>query len=93
MPNPDGSGGRRPVMLVNGVYPGPTVRAKWGDWIVVNVKNSLQHNGTGIHWHGLRQWNTSQHDGVPGITECPISPGTTRQYKFRATQFGTSWYQ
>lgn len=29
---------------------------------------------------------------MPGITECPISPGDTRQYKFRATQFGTTWY-
>ncbi|KAH7080372.1 Cupredoxin [Paraphoma chrysanthemicola] len=91
-PNPDGSGGNRPVMLINGQYPGPTLRAKWGDTIIVNVKNNLQHNGTGIHWHGLRQLNSCQHDGVPGITECPIAPGKTRQYRFRATQFGTTWY-
>jgi FtsP/CotA-like multicopper oxidase with cupredoxin domain len=43
MPNPDGSGGKRPVMLINNQYPGPVIRAKWGDWIVVNVKNNLQH--------------------------------------------------
>ncbi|KAJ4367277.1 laccase, multicopper oxidase, benzenediol:oxygen oxidorectuctase [Neocucurbitaria cava] len=79
-------------MLVNGQYPGPTVRAKWGDTIIINVKNSLQYNGTGIHWHGIRQLNTNQHDGVGGVSECPIAPGKTRQYKFRATQFGTSWY-
>ncbi|KAL5116583.1 laccase, multicopper oxidase, benzenediol:oxygen oxidorectuctase [Pleosporales sp. CAS-2024a] len=92
MPNPDGSGGIREVQLINGQYPGPLIRAKWGDTIVVNVKNNLQHNGTGIHWHGLRQLNSCQHDGVPGVTECPIAPGKTRQYRFRATQFGTSWY-
>jgi FtsP/CotA-like multicopper oxidase with cupredoxin domain len=80
------------MMLVNGQYPGPVVRAKWGDWVVINVKNSLEHNGTGIHWHGIRQHNTCQQDGVPGVTECPIAPGKTRQYKWRATQFGTSWY-
>lgn len=91
-PNPDGSGGNRPMMLINGQYPGPTVRAKWGDTLVINVKNNLQDNGTGIHWHGIRQWNTTQQDGVPGISECPIAPGKTRQYRFRATQFGTSWY-
>ncbi|KAF2032587.1 hypothetical protein EK21DRAFT_60852 [Setomelanomma holmii] len=91
-PNPDGSGGSRPVMLVNGQYPGPTLRAKWGDTVVVNVKNNLQYNGTGIHWHGVRQLNSCQHDGVPGVTECPIAPGKTRQYVFRATQFGTTWY-
>jgi len=92
IPNPDGSGGSRPVMLINGVYPGPTLRAKWGDTLVINVKNNLQHNGTGIHWHGIRQLNSCQHDGVPGVSECPIAPGKTRQYKFRATQFGTTWY-
>ncbi|KAH9870311.1 hypothetical protein IAQ61_005785 [Plenodomus lingam] len=91
-PNPDGSGGSRPMMLINGQYPGPLVRAKWGDTIVVNVKNNLQDNGTGIHWHAVRQLNSCQHDGVPGVTECPIAPGKTRQYRFRATQFGTSWY-
>jgi FtsP/CotA-like multicopper oxidase with cupredoxin domain len=80
------------MMLINGQYPGPLIRAKWGDWVVINVKNNLAHNGTGIHWHGIRQLNTCQEDGVPGITECPIAPGKSRQYKWRATQFGTSWY-
>jgi FtsP/CotA-like multicopper oxidase with cupredoxin domain len=36
--------------------------------------------------------NSCQNDGVPGITECPIAPGKSRQYRFRATQFGTTWY-
>lgn len=91
-PHLDGSPGSRPFQLINGQYPGPTIRAKWGDTIVVNVKNSLQDNGTGIHWHGVRQYQSCQQDGVPGITECPIAPGKTRQYRFKATQFGTSWY-
>jgi FtsP/CotA-like multicopper oxidase with cupredoxin domain len=78
--------------LINGQYPGPTIRAKWGDTIVVNVKNNMKDNGTGIHWHGMRQLNSCQQDGVPGVTECPIAPGKTRQYRFRATQFGTTWY-
>lgn len=38
-PNPDGSGGERPMMLINGIYPGPLIRAKWGDTIVVNVRH------------------------------------------------------
>jgi FtsP/CotA-like multicopper oxidase with cupredoxin domain len=80
------------MMLINDQYPGPVIRAKWGDTVVINVKNNLAHNGTGIHWHGIRQLNSCQDDGVPGVTECPIAPGKTRQYKFRATQFGTTWY-
>jgi FtsP/CotA-like multicopper oxidase with cupredoxin domain len=30
----------------------------------------MQHNGTSIHWHGLRQLNSVSQDGVNGITEC-----------------------
>ncbi|KAF1347290.1 hypothetical protein EJ07DRAFT_169810 [Lizonia empirigonia] len=92
LPHLDGSPGSRQFQLINGQYPGPTIRAKWGDTVVINVKNNLQDNGTGIHWHGIRQLNSCQQDGVPGVTECPIAPGKTRQYRFRATQFGTTWY-
>lgn len=27
-----------------------------------------------------------------GVTECPIAFGETRVYRFKATQYGTSWY-
>lgn len=64
----------------------------WGDTIQVNLKNSLQDNGTGIHWHGIRQLGTCPQDGVGGITECPLAPGDTKTYVFKATQFGTTWY-
>ncbi|KAF2189541.1 multicopper oxidase [Zopfia rhizophila CBS 207.26] len=89
--DPDKNGGRL-AMLINNQYPGPVLRAKWGDTLVINVKNSLHDNGTGIHWHGVRQLNSCQHDGVGGVTECPIAPGETRQYVFKCTQFGTTWY-
>ncbi|KAF2808429.1 uncharacterized protein BDZ99DRAFT_464310, partial [Mytilinidion resinicola] len=79
-------------MLINNQFPGPTIIADWGDTLVVNVKNSLQNNGTSIHWHGIRQLNSCQNDGVNGVTECPIAPGETKTYTFKATQFGTTWY-
>lgn len=47
---------------------------------------------TAIHWHGIRQLNTALHDGANGVTECPIAPFKSRTYRFRATQYGTSWY-
>jgi FtsP/CotA-like multicopper oxidase with cupredoxin domain len=31
-------------------------------------------------------------DGVSGITQCPISPGKTFTYRWKATTFGTSWW-
>lgn len=56
------------------------------------MTNNLKDNGTSIHWHGLRQLNTVQMDGVPGVTQCPIAPGESFTYSFRATQYGSSWY-
>jgi FtsP/CotA-like multicopper oxidase with cupredoxin domain len=39
----------------------------------VTVHNNLtNHNGTAIHWHGLRQFHTNWQDGVAGVTQCPI---------------------
>jgi FtsP/CotA-like multicopper oxidase with cupredoxin domain len=66
--------------------------AEWGDTIEVTVTNRLTMNGTGIHWHGIRQLGTNDMDGTPGITECPIPPGGKKVYTFKATQYGTSWY-
>lgn len=31
-------------------------------------------------------------DGVPSVTQCPIAPGDTQTYRWRATQYGSSWY-
>lgn len=40
---------------INGRFPGPTIRARVGDTIVVELKNSLPTEGVVIHWHGIRQ--------------------------------------
>ncbi|KAK7179692.1 multicopper oxidase [Paraphaeosphaeria sporulosa] len=87
---PDGI--ERIAFLVNGQMPGPTIEANWGDTVVVKVNNKLTVNGTSVHFHGIRQWNTVEYDGVPSITQCPIAPGDSFTYKFIATNFGTSWY-
>ncbi|KAE8347201.1 hypothetical protein BDV24DRAFT_173116 [Aspergillus arachidicola] len=81
-----------PVQLINGSFPGPTIIADWGDTVVVHVTNALQANGTGLHFHGIRQNWTDQMDGVPSITQCPIAPGDSNTYRWRATQYGTGWY-
>ena len=87
---PDGVS--RDMLVFNNQYPGPPIVADWGDTIQVNVKNSLAINGTSIHWHGMRQLHSNQMDGTNGITECPIAPGQTKTYTFKATEYGTSWY-
>jgi FtsP/CotA-like multicopper oxidase with cupredoxin domain len=31
-------------------------------------------------------------DGVPSVTQCPIAPGSSYTYAWKATQYGSSWY-
>ncbi|TID17143.1 laccase-like multicopper oxidase [Venturia nashicola] len=88
--SPDGV--PRLMQVFNGQYPGPEIVADWGDTLQITVKNSLKDNGTSIHWHGFRQLHSNQMDGVNGITECPIAPGESKTYTFKATEYGGSWY-
>ena len=90
---PDGRS--RMALAINGSVPGPTIYASWGDWVVVHLTNSLPghlKNGTSIHFHGIRQLETNQNDGVVSITQCPTAPNNTITYKWRAQQYGTTWY-
>jgi hypothetical protein len=88
--NPDGHG-EKTCQLINGQYPGPVIRASWGDKVQVTLHNDLSDNGTSIHWHGVRQLGSNEMDGTNGMTECPIPPGGSKKYEFTASQYGTSW--
>ena len=35
---------------------------------------------------------TTEMDGVNAVSQCPIAPGEEFTYKFKTTQYGTSWY-
>ena len=73
----------------NGTYPGPEIRVKQGDRVQVIVHNELDE-GTTIHWHG--QDVPNDQDGVPGITQPSIEPGTSYTYEFVAARIGTTAY-
>jgi len=60
--------------------------------ISVTVNNELKDEGTSIHWHGFLQSATPWYDGVPGVQQCPIAPGKSFTYTFRAELYGTSWW-
>ncbi|GME44714.1 similar to laccase-1 precursor [Neofusicoccum parvum] len=81
-------------IYVNGQFPGPAIEANWGDWIEVRVHNNITgpEEGTSLHWHGILQKGTQWYDGVPGVTQCPIAPGSSFTYRFRADVYGTSWW-
>ncbi|KJZ76403.1 hypothetical protein HIM_04132 [Hirsutella minnesotensis 3608] len=89
---PDGYA--RPMLLVNGAFPGPLLEANWGDTIQVTVRNNITgpEEGCAIHWHGFLQKASPWEDGVPGVDQCPIAPGQTYTYQFVADLYGSSWY-
>ena len=87
---PDGY--QRYCLAFNGTVPGPQLTADWGDTLVIHVTNNMKYNGTSIHWHGVRQLNTVDQDGVPGVSQCPIAPGETFTYEFQVSQYGSTWY-
>ncbi|KAG1365866.1 laccase-22 [Cocos nucifera] len=79
----------KPIVTVNGRFPGPTLYAREGDNVLVDVFNQVNYNVT-IHWHGVRQIRTGWADGPAYITQCPIQPGNSYAYNFTITgQRGT----
>jgi FtsP/CotA-like multicopper oxidase with cupredoxin domain len=43
-----------------------------------------------VHWHGVRLANAM--DGAPPLTQAPILPGASFDYRFVAPDAGTFWY-
>ncbi|EED21065.1 multicopper oxidase, putative [Talaromyces stipitatus ATCC 10500] len=80
--------------IKRGIFPGPLIEANYGDTISVTVHNEIEdpEEGTALHWHGILQKGTPWFDGVPGVTQCPIAPGKSLEYTFKAEPYGTSWY-
>jgi FtsP/CotA-like multicopper oxidase with cupredoxin domain len=81
----------RPLFLVNGQSPGPTLEIDQGDRVVVRVQNNSPSK-TSIHFHGIEQIGTPWSDGVPGVTQRTIKPKGNFTYEFDATQYGSYWY-
>ncbi|KAK6929443.1 Multicopper oxidase, type 1 [Dillenia turbinata] len=79
----------KPIVTVNGKFPGPTIYAREDDTLIVRVINHVKNNVT-IHWHGVRQFRTGWSDGPSYITQCPIQTGQSFIYNFALTgQRGT----
>ena len=71
------------------MVPGPTIRAARGEEIKIRLVNELDEP-TSVHWHGVRLANAM--DGVAGLTQSPIAPGASFDYRFVAPDAGTFWY-
>ncbi len=82
----------RPLLLINGRIPGPTLVVTKRQTIVVHVLNHLESEGITIHWHGMFQKGTAWMDGVGFVTQPPIDAGSSFDYIFKAEPAGTHWY-
>lgn len=85
-----GNGKSAEAWTYNGTTPGPELRVREGDRIVVNLANKDIEKGVSIHWHGVIL--PCSQDGVPGITQDALKPGDTFRYEFVARDPGTYWY-
>ncbi|MEQ1870722.1 MAG: multicopper oxidase family protein [Vicinamibacterales bacterium] len=73
----------------NGGIPGPLIRARVGDRLIVHFTNRLPQPTT-IHWHGLRI--PIQMDGVPDVSQPAVQTGGAFTYDFVVPDAGTFWY-
>jgi FtsP/CotA-like multicopper oxidase with cupredoxin domain len=74
----------------NGQWPGPTIRVTEGDRVRAIFTNNLKES-TGVHFHGVEFEDFFQ-DGVPFVTQRPITPGETYTYEFTANNTGSLMY-
>lgn len=73
----------------NGMISGPIFHVKQGSSVYFNFTNKLDMDTT-VHWHGIRLDN--QYDGVPHITQEPITPNESFLYKIDFPDYGVYWY-
>ena len=73
----------------DGGLPGPLIRVRAGDRLIVHFANTLPQPTT-VHWHGLRV--PIGMDGVPGVSQPPVGTGETFTYDFTVPDAGLYWY-
>ena len=71
------------LLTINDHFVGPTLVIPDGAFVAVKVTNKMITQGTIVHWHGQSMKGAWVYDGSP-TTQCPILPGQTFTYRFRA---------
>jgi FtsP/CotA-like multicopper oxidase with cupredoxin domain len=73
----------------NGGIPGPLIKTRVGDRLIVHFKNELDEPTT-VHWHGVRV--PIEMDGVPEISQPEVKKGESFTYDFVVRDAGLYWY-
>jgi FtsP/CotA-like multicopper oxidase with cupredoxin domain len=73
----------------DGGIPGPLIKTRVGDRLIVHFKNELDEPTT-VHWHGVRV--PIEMDGVPDISQPEVKKGESFTYDFVVRDAGLYWY-
>jgi FtsP/CotA-like multicopper oxidase with cupredoxin domain len=73
----------------DGGIPGPLIKTRVGDRVIVHFKNELDEPTT-VHWHGVRV--PIEMDGVPDISQPEVKKGESFTYDFVVRDAGLYWY-
>ncbi len=73
----------------NGGIPGPLIKTRVGDRLIVHFTNQLKEPTT-VHWHGVRV--PIEMDGVPDISQPEVKQGESFTYDFVVRDAGLYWY-
>jgi FtsP/CotA-like multicopper oxidase with cupredoxin domain len=73
----------------DGRVPGPLLRFKKGEEVKIRLVNRLSQP-VSLNWHGVRITNPM--DGVAGLTQEPVPPGGSFDYRFTPPDSGLFWY-
>jgi FtsP/CotA-like multicopper oxidase with cupredoxin domain len=73
----------------DGGIPGPLIRTRVGDRLIVHFRNELDEPTT-VHWHGVRV--PIEMDGVPEISQPEVKKGESFTYDFVVRDAGLYWY-
>src|SRR5215831_4989993 len=68
------------LLAYDGAIPGPLLRLRQGEELNLRLFNELD-GPTSLHCHGVRGPNAM--DGVPDLTQMPVAPGGSFDYRFR----------
>jgi len=77
------------TLAYNGQIPGPLLRARRGQRVVVDVVNDANSRDI-VHWHGFHippEVDGAYDEGTPGV-----EPHSRQRYEFVAAPAGTRWY-
>jgi len=82
-------GKRVQAWTYDGGLPGPLIKTRVGDRLIVHFKNELKEPTT-VHWHGVRV--PIEMDGVPDVSQPEVKQGESFTYDFVVRDAGLYWY-